>query len=162
MSKPFPGDAAVAGSVEEFAVGKQLVRFEPEIVYLRLRDKYEVHEVRGLASLIDQAAATRGASYILLDMRDLGWLSSDVRRESAEWVRKSSIGALAVVGTNPHIRVIISLLLRAASLLGATPYPLRFIETEEEARAWLAAERSTAESARSSAGPQGRSSSNGP
>jgi hypothetical protein len=151
MPNPFSGNAALAESVEgrpvygrEIAVGKQVVRFEPEIVYFRLRGTYEAHEVRGLTSLIDQVTEERGAGYILVDMRDLRWLTSEARRECSEWVRRSPIGALAVFGTNQHIRVIISLLLRAASLLGRTPYPMRFLDTEEEARAWLAAERGAA------------------
>jgi hypothetical protein len=151
MPNPFSGDTAVAESTErqpldgrEIPVGKQSVRFEPEIVYFRLRGTYEAHEVRGLTSLIDQVAEERGASYILVDMRELGWVSTEARRESAEWVRRSPIGALAIFGTNSTVRVIISLFLRAASLLGRSPYPMQFLDTEEEARAWLAAERSKA------------------
>lgn len=44
MPNPFSGNAAVAESVEgrpveglDIAVGKQVVRFEPEIIYFRLR-----------------------------------------------------------------------------------------------------------------------------
>lgn len=128
----------------EIAIGKQYVRIEPEIVYVRLRDSYEAHEVRSLTALLEQINAEQGVLYILGDIRELRWFASDARHDSADWMRRTHIGAMAVVGAGQHIRAIVSLVLRAAILLGGARYPLRFIQTEEEARAWLIAERSAA------------------
>jgi hypothetical protein len=89
----------------------------------------------------------------LTDARRGFSLNAAARRTYVEWGKTHAFAASAVFGAGTMTRGLLELTSRAISLFGK-PLPMKFCDTEAEARAWLAQQRVRLQrSAAAAAGP---------
>lgn len=104
----------------------------------------------------DEAASwIRGVPYFftLLDVTKLGAVSTEARRAMAQNGENAKhMRGIAIVGASFHFRALGNMVAKAIAILHRhADNPVRFFETEEEARAWLEERRQIVHAARSAA-----------
>jgi hypothetical protein len=100
----------------------------PEIIRL-LRITQEVKRLRGRVFLLAQVSG------------EMGTVSPESRRWIAEWGKRHHIDGLALSGGSAVGRALTLLIVTAVNLLRKAPTALTFVQSEAEARAWVAAQR---------------------
>ena len=92
---------------------------------------------------------TVGERYVLtlLDLSQVKSISSEARKAAVEIRGDVAARGTAIFGVSGHLRIVMSLLMRALQLLHQrADRPVLFFHTEEEARAWLAERRNVLQS----------------
>jgi hypothetical protein len=123
--------------------GGSFIRWEPpDICFLALVGDISAPDMRRLAGEVTSSAFTSAKSqpYILglIDMSRVGAFDPSARAEARTASNKIRIRGTAVFGADFHVRVIATLVHTAFSVLNKLhDHPIRFFETEAEARAWL-------------------------
>lgn len=84
--------------------------------------------------LIDQY----GYCLILSDNHDLGSITADARRHSAQWTVGKPVIGLALFNAGLAARSLITIVLKALNLILRPSIPFAFFANEREARDWLA------------------------
>ncbi len=112
---------------------------EPDLVIGHYVGLVDVDDIRRLADV--QRNFCKGKPNVLLiaDVHRMDRITPNARRVAAEPVDKTTrVVGLAVVGASFHIRVIGTMLFRGAHLLDPTRvFPVRFFESQPEARVWF-------------------------
>ncbi|MDI1430432.1 STAS/SEC14 domain-containing protein [Polyangium sorediatum] len=116
---------------------------EPDLIVWRMIGHVSGDDIRRLFDVQQRFCEGWPHAFVLVDVRRAEHFTPEARRIAAEGPAGGAvvlpIRANAVVGASFHIRVLGTLVSRAAALLNPTnTAPLRFFETEPEARAWLA------------------------
>ena len=139
-----PGDTP-----NEIYVGAHLFRWEPpDIGYLCYRGDLDGPAMIALREEGRRFTVGLPQVFTLVQMAQLGKVSMEARRQSAQGGKDVNMRGIAIVGASAPLRLISSLVSRAFDLLnGNTDNPTRFFETESEARAWIAARRTTLQTA---------------
>lgn len=127
--------------MSEGGAGRSSVHMEPPDIFVwTLFGDVDVDQMRELADL--QERLSKGMPiFVLLDVTNLASVSADARKEG---VRKRDVNVLgtAYVGASVHIRVIATLVDKAASVLYRKKVaPARFFSSKAEALAWFAERR---------------------
>lgn len=140
-----------APGTEWLFFGKHRHRFESPDIYYSCIDG----DVSG-SDMLAQIHALKGISerqghsiYWLADVRRMGSLTPEARQATAKVSKTTNIRAAlrgsAIFGAAFTTRVIVSLMVRAVRALNPDKLrPLAFVETEAEARAFLALQRDAA------------------
>ncbi|AUX30721.1 MULTISPECIES: STAS/SEC14 domain-containing protein [Sorangium] len=79
--------------------------------------------------------------FVLADARRVGTLTAAARSALAEELRGVRFGGVASFGASFSVRVVTTLASRSVQFFTGEVYPLAFFDTEDEARAWLLAQR---------------------
>ncbi|WP_437670361.1 STAS/SEC14 domain-containing protein [Sorangium sp. So ce131] len=87
---------------------------------------------------------------LLCDARRAGALPPAVRKVLADEMRSVRLVGVAVVGASFAMRVVATLTAKSIELLSGQLYPVKFLATEAEGRAWLLTQR---EALRAKRGP---------
>ncbi|HRI63011.1 MAG TPA: STAS/SEC14 domain-containing protein [Polyangium sp.] len=121
--------------------GRVLFQFEPpETLYVTYLGTVDGQTVR--ASRLDAQPLLRQLRrhFLIFDVRQLQSITADGRLATVERPPEgtSPLRGVAVVGATFHFRTIGTMMARAAEVLyGHVNNPIRFFDTEEEARGWL-------------------------
>lgn len=115
-------------------------RWEPPdtvcVDYVGVLNPAHVH-----AAQVEAAPWTSSVPYffVLINVAKLGPVSKEVRKAFAENGESAKqLRGIAIVGASFHLRAVGNMITKAAAILHRhVDNPLRFFETEEEARAWL-------------------------
>ena len=79
-----------------------------------------------------------GYCLILSDNHDLGGITADARRHSAQWTVGKPVLGMGLYNAGLAARTLLTIVLKALSLILRPPIPFAFFATEHEARDWLA------------------------
>lgn len=125
-------------------VGDQITYFEePDIIYMKLVGV--LAEADGLEVNRRQREFARGKDHIffLIDLSELEGIHPSVRRAATETLKEVPLRGIAICQAPLKARVIAKLITTALNLFksDAAKNPIEFIDTEEEARAWIASRR---------------------
>lgn len=126
-------------------IGQHLLRFEPpDVIYLINRGDLTPEEMRAIFEEVRRIAAGAGPLVWLSDVRELGELSSEVRKVAArEGGVMQLLHGIGVIGATFAQRIVITMMTNAARLFAtkAAPPPVCFFDTADDARAWAAEQR---------------------
>ncbi|WP_437578276.1 STAS/SEC14 domain-containing protein [Sorangium sp. So ce887] len=118
------------------------VRDEPDgIVRLEIHGDVTDDRARALVGVLRRMAESGREVLVLADARHTGAIPASARKAAAEELRSVRLDAVAIVGAGFSLRVVVTLLSKGVHLLTGKPYPQQFFMTEDEARAWLLAQR---------------------
>jgi len=109
------------------------------IIYMR--GDFTAEETVAYLPLVEQVLAEHGRFFMLVDMNRANTIPPETRRISSEFGRKHPPAGMAVWGSNVAVRVLLTLMLRTISLFRKDAVPIAFVASEQEARAWVAAQR---------------------
>lgn len=122
--------------------GPSAFRFEPpDVLYVETVGDISDDEMGAL--LREMGRLTEGRDFLLLDnISRIGKISPGARKRATEEVDDLRIRGIAVYGASFSQRVIATLLARLLTLFGRFgERPVVIVETEKEARDWLATRR---------------------
>lgn len=128
--------------VDETRIGTHSVRIERETVLIRWIGAPELEDMLQLSDRLTSVIAEHKQIFIVHDMRRSGLPSTETRQWIAKWLRDQPIAGIATFGANPAVRVLQTLITRAADLVGRkSAIPTAYVSSEAEALAWVAARR---------------------
>ncbi|WP_437725475.1 STAS/SEC14 domain-containing protein [Sorangium sp. So ce861] len=118
------------------------VHEEPDgVLRLTIRGELTEDRARAVFTVIRRVAESGRHVLVLADARHMGIIPPLARKVLTEEVRSARVDAVALVGASFSVRVIVALLAKGIHMITKRPYPQQFFATEEEARAWLFAQR---------------------
>jgi hypothetical protein len=123
---------------EEQRIGKHRFVFEPpDTCFVTYVGDVLPEDAHGFKEACWKCAAGRSYLFLLLDQRQLGAVSPEVRKITMAGMKGLPVRATAVLGASFEKRVINGFINRGINLVLRTDNPLRFFDTQEDARDWL-------------------------
>lgn len=117
--------------------GQHEFNAEGDILFCRLRGDFTVEDVIPMLKLAEEVEAKYGYYLTIADIRELGHVHPAVRQHGAQWARSHNPAACACYGGSLLARAIVTLTMRAITLVRRQPSPVVFFSTEADARSWL-------------------------
>lgn len=114
---------------------------EGDTVLIRPHGEFGLQDTMAYHTLAEEVHARTGSYFALVDASHMEGISAPARRWTADWTRTHQVSGCAVFGGGWLQRTIITLIVRASSLIRAVPFPVVFCASEAEARQWIARER---------------------
>lgn len=126
------------------SVGRHVVTVRGGLVLIRLHGDFLLPDMVMFYGMLEDICRQHGAIDLIADLRHSGTITADARRYSIRAGRGLQFATSVMFGVNPVMRVLLTMLSRAATLLRPRDkFPaLRFLASEEEARAFIALEQS--------------------
>ncbi|HYO13425.1 MAG TPA: hypothetical protein VE685_09555 [Thermoanaerobaculia bacterium] len=121
-------------------IGRHSTSLElPDIVHLKLVGDVELPECREINQTHIEFAKGLDHMFYMIDLSELENIPAAVRKEASETVKVLPLRGTVIYQTPLRARVLAKLLLTAVNLFkgGVTQNPVEFVDTEEEARAWV-------------------------
>lgn len=121
-------------------VGKQTTYFEPpDIIFLKLRGHCTTEEGNEVNRRHLEWALDLPNVYFLIDLAELQRIDADVRKLATETLARLPMRGMIGFSAPLKAKVIATLIFTAINLFAkkADKIPLKFVDTEEEARAWI-------------------------
>jgi hypothetical protein len=127
----------------EWSFGQSKLSFEePDVVRMALHGETTLKLMREMIVLVHEFRATRPRIYLIADMRQNTSIAPDARKGMSEDASLMPYAATAMFGGSFAVRTMTNMLSRAMKLLGTGPdSPYVFVDTEDEAKAWVARQR---------------------
>jgi hypothetical protein len=127
----------------EWRFGPHTLSFEePDLVRLVTRGQLHLRELREMILRVREFKQGREALYLLVDGHQGTGFSPEARQAMHEDRSLVPYDGVALFGASFAIRAISNMMTRANELLGKpNTFQMIFTATEDEARAWLAAQR---------------------
>ena len=130
---------------ESKQVGNAIVRFEaPDIVHFSNDGVIGITEIKRLFSLAAEMSQRLGKPvFLLADLSGAKGMTAEARKFPNDQYPgdKTPIVGFSFYGGGFAVRVLLTMMRKAAEALGHATYPLSYLASEAEARAWLAQER---------------------
>lgn len=121
-------------------IDKHSLRLEPpDILALRVSGEVSKDDMSRLIEEMIRIAAERQRLFCLCDSSKVTSVDADARKVAAALLPSIAVEAIAVFGMSFQIRVLTTLIIKAAALLSranSSP-PTVIFDTEAQARAWL-------------------------
>lgn len=117
--------------------GPNDVIIEGDMVFSRVHGVPDMEDMRKFFEMVAEVEAKYGQVLFLSDVTEGFGLTSESRRYTAEWSKNHRIVANAFFGASTPARAMLTLVLRAMSLLGNSQAHTRFFATEAESRDFL-------------------------
>ena len=122
--------------------GNHKLRVEGDIVFSVWDGPSTLAEVQALHAIYERVIAECGRAYSLIDLRRAQNPPPDARRWINDWSERYQLAAVACFGASFTVRTVATLLVRAIRLVrGPVGGTMDFFETEAQARAFLASQR---------------------
>lgn len=118
--------------------GSHAIRSEGNTIYFRVRGTIDEADIQILIDLGDSLAAQHGQFWVLVYAQEMTTITTEARRLAVKNPNLSNLAGGAVVGASLATRTIFTLINRAMNLLGGIHVRSTFVQSEEEAKAWLA------------------------
>ena len=120
-------------------IGRSSMRFEPpDVGIVSYVGDLTGDIVLNMNSALEWASKRVGYIYLLVDLGRTGEVTEEARVGGLRGMRALNPRATAVFGADFHVRVIASLITKAASLIDArVKGPVSFFASEREARVWM-------------------------
>jgi len=127
-----------------YEVGAHLTCFEePDVIFMRLIGEVSKAEGMEMNQRHREFGEGRHHVFFLIDLARLEKIDPEVRRVATETLRDVPLRGMALYRAPLKAKVIAKLIITALNMFkrDASANPVIFTDTEEEARAWLAARR---------------------
>lgn len=124
-------------SMEEKFIGNHRVLIEGDVVSVQFRGDVDLSEIVALQCVYETRLRKHPRLFSVFQVEQAGIPSLEVRKKMAEWRRDHQVAGTAVIGASLTIRTIGTMYLRAARLIGLLIWPVRFVESETEAQAFI-------------------------
>ena len=112
------------------------------IIAMQASGELDERAARALCTEFRRRSAATGSAFLFADFSGVTSMGAAARKAVLEELRDVRLDAVAVLGASFQIRVLSMLIARVLQMF-TRHYPLRFFDTEEEARAWLLEQRRT-------------------
>lgn len=130
---------------ETLRIGKQSTHFEePDIIYMKMVGDVTAEEGLAINSKHTEYAQGRNLLFYLIDFSELDSVPAPVRKAASQTIKEFPLEGLAIFQAPLKARVLAKLILTAMKLFKgqeAAGAPVAFLDSEEEARAWIAKRR---------------------
>ncbi|MBL9007847.1 MAG: STAS/SEC14 domain-containing protein [Myxococcales bacterium] len=120
---------------------KHIQRREDDLIVFEADGVIEEADVEATLQISADILRTHPQYWILVDLRKLTGVEATARRRAATSPQNKQLAGVAAFGASTLMRSLITLIVRAMVMLGHSQLVMRFFETEAEARAWLAEQR---------------------
>jgi hypothetical protein len=115
---------------------------EPDVVRMEVHGETTLKLMREMSVLVNEFKATRPRIYLIADVRQNTGIAPDARKGMSEDASLMPYTATVMFGGSFAMRTMTNMLSRAMKLLGTGPdSPYIFVDTEDEAKAWVAQQR---------------------
>ena len=125
----------------EFQTGPHLIQVEDDIIITRLHGTFTLEHAQTWCQISEDLIAKYGGIFSISDFRAGGTIQPESRCHIGQWPGVPKVRGLAMFGASLMLRVIMTMIVRAAKLLRNYTVPLITVATETEARAWIAEQR---------------------
>jgi len=128
-------------------IGKHFTTLEdPDILFMKLVGDVSNEEVREINRAHIEYGQLGKNLYYLIDLSELENLAPQVRKEASDTVKLLPLRGTAIYGAPLKAKVLAKLMLTASNMFrgGKNPNPVEFLDSEEEARAWITKRRDQA------------------
>lgn len=122
----------------EHEIGLHHVEVRADSIWVRVQGPLSVAQTHTLTRIYEVKLVRTPRIYSVLDVTRGVAPSAEVRKVMADWRRHHHVAGSAVIGASRPIRVVATLYLRAARLLGLRTWPVELVESDAEAHAFLA------------------------
>lgn len=122
-------------------VGTHRVRVEEDTLYIRFIGDVSLEHTMAIMRMQEQILEKHGRLFAITDLREGGAFLPDGRRYLAEWNKKNTVTGVAQYGGSLMPRVMATLMLGAIRALGGRVPEMKYVNNEEEGRAWVAEQR---------------------
>jgi hypothetical protein len=130
---------------ETYRVGKQVTHFEePDTIFMKMVGDVTAEEGLAINDKHREYVRGRGHVFYLIDFSELDSVPAPVRKAASETIKEFPLQGLAIFQAPLKARVLAKLILTAMKLFkgeDAAGAPVAFLDSEEEARAWIAKRR---------------------
>lgn len=122
-------------------VGRHSFRAEGDVVYIKYVAAVTLDEIQQLTALTQPTILAAASLYLVYDVSEAGLMTPEARRYVAEQSKSLQITALVIHGATLFTRAAIALVMAAVRLLGKDVPLMVYVDSERDARAWIAAHR---------------------
>ncbi len=127
---------------DAIAIGAHLVGVEADVVRVEHHGLLSLSEIQKTFELVSQWQKERGVQYMIVDMQRMAPLEPEVRKWIAQNAKTLSLRAMLAVGASPVVRIMATMVDRAVKILWHKhTMVFLLLKTEEEALAWIEADR---------------------
>lgn len=123
-------------------VNRHRLRFvPPDVMRIWWDGASTLEDFKGILEYGERRMGAR-KHFVIADFSQATTIEPEARKQAAKDSRVQRIAGTAVIGTTFHVRVILSLIVKAVELIQPGKQgPMRFFETDREAYEWIAQER---------------------
>lgn len=120
-------------------IGRHVLEYEPTLLHVHWMGSHTLDEQHQIYERIAAYVKANRPTLLMFDLRNATSLTAEHRRASAHWWKQQDLESIALAhyGLGPLMRVMVTLIARAVSLLSGRSTILDNFATEAEARAWL-------------------------
>jgi hypothetical protein len=108
---------------------------------LKLVGMFSLDDVQAITVLQEQILAQYGRLFVIADLHEASGFSPEGRKFLVEWSRRHTINAIAQYGVGLVSQTMSTLVAGAIRILGGRVPPIKNAKDEDEARAFIAAEK---------------------
>jgi hypothetical protein len=129
---------------EIFRIGNQMSYFEePDTIVMRLVGQVTSEEGLAINEKHREYVQGRSSVFYLIDFSQLDTVPAPVRKAASQTIKEFPLHGLAFFQAPLKARVVAKLIVTAMKLFrgAGADTPIVFLDTEEEARAWIAKRR---------------------
>lgn len=137
-----------------FFIGKQQTAFvEPDIIYMKMSGDVTVEEGLSVNDKHREYVVGREVVYYLIDFTELESVPASVRKAASETLKDFPLQGITIFGAPLKAKVLAKLILTAMKLFKGDDAgaPVHFVDTEEQALAWIEKRRGEVAKKRASA-----------
>jgi hypothetical protein len=122
-------------------IGRHATYLEhPDVIFMRLAGPVTQEEAAEINVFHRAWGQQYPRVFYLLDLRELEAIDPEGRKEASRTVRMLPLAGVAAYGAPIKARVLAKLVFTAMNLFKASTaerFPIEFVDTEDEARAWI-------------------------
>lgn len=122
----------------EMMAGKHRVLIDGFIVTIDFDGLFELPEFEQQCRVMDEVRAQHGRVYVIAMTAKANSMTPPVRKAMSQYLKEHAVAGVANVAASLIARGIATLVRHGIELVYGPTAPLRFCQTEEEARAWIA------------------------
>ena len=122
-------------------VGRHSFRIEENVFYIKYVAAVTLDELKQMNAIAEPLRSVLPFIYLVYDVSEAGLMTPPARRYAAERSRELQCPAMLIHGTTPLTRAAIALVLSAVRLIGKEIPKTVYVDSEREARAWIAGHR---------------------
>ena len=135
---------------ESHEVGPHRLEIErPDVVHIRYDGDVNLEQFKAFDEIINKISSPRQL-YLLRDAHRGGTTSPETRAKMVQSVHVMRWRAVVTYGASFHARTVVTLTNKAIRILKEEGPAVAFLDTEAEARAWIAEHRKQSEDAKGS------------
>jgi hypothetical protein len=131
--------------MENGPIGRHTTYFEPpDILYMKLSGPVSEEEAKEIDRRHLAWSKDHPRVFFLLDLSQLESIDPEGRKDASRTVRELPLAGVAIYGAPIKARVLAKLVFTAMNLFKANAadrFPIEFVKSEAEARAWIAERR---------------------